>query len=81
MHTKQFVLQLKTLGFDPITWNEGNSDIDGEVTLSEFVHVQVPTFGGGLVIWKNLGENNFSMSKPIKNLMSLKHELEEALSK
>jgi hypothetical protein len=79
MHTKHLVLQLKTLGFDPITWNEGNPEIDGEITLSEFVHVQVPTFGGGLVVWKNLGNNNFSMSKPIKNLVFLKHELEDAL--
>lgn len=80
MHTKYLVLQLKTLGFDPITWNEGDSSIDGEVTLSEFVHVQVPTFGGGLIVWKNLGDNNFSMSKPIKNLVFLKRELEVALS-
>jgi len=80
MHTKKLVLQLKNIGLEPITWEEGNSSNDGEITFSDLVHVQVPTFGGGLVIWKNLGNNNFSMSNPIKNLVRLKHELESALS-
>jgi len=79
MHTKNLVLQLQTLGFDPITWEEGNSEIDGEITLSELVHIQVPSFGGALTVWKNLGNNNFSMSKPIKNLVFLKRELDDIL--
>ena len=53
MHTKKLVLQLKTLGFDPITWEEGNSSNDGEITFSDLVHVQVPTLGGGLVRLKH----------------------------
>jgi len=79
MHTKHLVLQLKTLGFDPITWNEGNPEIDGEITLSELVHVQVPTFGGSLFVWKNRGNEEFYISHPIKNLIDLKHELYSAL--
>ena len=79
MHTKHLVLQLKTLGFDPITWDEGDSSIDGQVALSPSVHIQVPTFGGSLFVWRNRGNDEFYISHPIKNLIDLKHELESAL--
>jgi hypothetical protein len=79
MHTKHLVLQLKTLGFDPITWEEGNSDLDGEIWVSEFVKIEVPAISGSLFVWRDKGNNEFYISHPIKNLVDLKHELHSAL--
>jgi len=79
MHTKHLVLQLKNLGFDPITWEEGNSSIDGEVWLSSTVRIEVPATKGSLFVWRNRGNDEFYISHPIKNLIDLKHELYSAL--
>ena len=79
MHTKRLVLQLKTLGFDPITWEEGISSIDGEVWVSVFVKIEVPATKGSLFVWRDKGNNEFYISHPIKSLMDLKHELHSAL--
>lgn len=75
MHVKSVVLQLKAIGFDPITWN----DVDGSIDLSELVSVQVPAHGG-LVICKASTDGKFSMSSPYKDLMSLRHALISALA-
>ena len=76
MHTKNVVLQLKAIGFDPITWDES----DGSIDLSELVSVRVPSVSGGLVICKATDDGKFSMSKPYKDLMSLRHALISALA-
>jgi len=52
MNAQRVAARLKAIGIPVREWEEGTESEDGSVTITESVHVQVPTFGGGLCIVK-----------------------------
>lgn len=84
MNAARIAVELRALGVPVISSKEGNDEEDGEVNITDSVHVQVPTYGSGLMVVKVEGEGDdisFLFYDERKDLAAVVHDIRKAMKK
>lgn len=81
MKAKTVAEKLKAQGIAVLNYTEGDEWEDGEVIITELVHVQVPTFGARPGVVRENADETFTFYPARKDIEQLKADIGDALAR
>lgn len=80
MQAKTVALKMRQHNINVIDFNEGDEWEDGDVQITELIHIQVPTYGRGLCVVHQVDDGNaYKFFPPRTSIKALIDDLRTAM--